>query len=174
LYGALFVWALTSAVALAAYSARPTPSATLVAASPGSSHTEMPDAPLPASTDTAKVGAAPTKIVWEQTFEAAMQKARTEGKPIMVNFYTDWCGWCKELDRQVFPDKTVVAESANWVSIKINAEKRPDVAGAYGVTGYPTIVFAQSSGKPLDVLAGFAPPKDFVATMVAARAKLTK
>ncbi len=101
-----------------------------------------------------------------------MQRARVENKPIMIDFYTDWCGWCKELDRQVFPDKAVVSESQNWVSIRINAEKRPDVAGAYGVTGYPTIVFAQGSGKPLDILAGFAPPVEFAATMRAAREKL--
>ncbi len=161
LFGGLFVWALVGAVGIAANSSRTIPPVS----------TSKP-APVAGASGLAPIEATNQKIAWEDSFEGAMQRARAEKKPIMVSFYTDWCGWCKELDRQVFPDQSVVSESKNWVSIKINAEKRPDVAGAYGVTGYPTIIFAQSSGKPLDVLSGFAPPAEFMAKMQSARGKL--
>ncbi|HEX9997766.1 MAG TPA: thioredoxin fold domain-containing protein [Abditibacterium sp.] len=166
LLGAMFVWALTSAVAFTAYSSRPQ----------ASNSNEVQLVPIDAqkgASGAASIGAAASEIVWEKNFESAMQRARAEKKPLMIDFYTDWCGWCKELDKQVFPDQNVVSESANWVSIKINGEKRPDVATAYGVTGYPTVIFAESGGKPLEVLPGFAPPADFVTTMRAARAKWT-
>ncbi|RYG66168.1 thioredoxin family protein [bacterium] len=116
-------------------------------------------------------GGSATKIAWEDTFEVAMQRARTEKKPIMIDFYTDWCGVCKQMDADVFPKKDVITESDKWVSIKINAEKRPDVAGAYGVTGYPTIVFAEGTGKPLSVIPGYSPSTEFVGLMREARAK---
>jgi thiol:disulfide interchange protein len=174
LYGAMFVWALTGAVAYATYSSRPNTEVKLAPLNGQDTPNPFSGMPQSASTSAAAVsGAAPTKIVWEDTFEAAMQRARTEKKPIMVDFYTDWCGWCKELDSKVFPSQPVVEESAHWISIKINAEKRPDVAGAYGVTGYPTIVFAHSSGKPLDILPGYAPPAEFANAMKSARAKWT-
>lgn len=165
IFGALFVWALTGAVAFAAYSTRETPRSNLALVL-------EKEAPLPAE---AKGESAPTKsvgIVWEANFESAMQRARVENKPIFIDFYTDWCGVCKTLDREVLPDKAVVAESRNWVSIKINAEKRPDVAGAYGVTAYPTLVFAAKSGKPLSILPGMAPAPEFVNIMKEARAKV--
>jgi thiol:disulfide interchange protein len=170
IFGALFVWALTGAVALSTLSSRATSPAPKAAQEPVVA--AAPNSALPDASDTlVPIPASGGKIAWEGSFESAMQRARVEKKPIMVNFYTDWCGWCKELDSKVFPDETVVSESKNWVSVKINAEKRPDVAGAYGVTGFPTTIFAQGSGKPVEVLSGFAPPAEFVAAMRAAREK---
>lgn len=168
IFGALFVWALTGAVAFAAYSSRETPRSNL---------TLVPEEAPPAPQITAEVksAGAPAKsdgIVWEANFESAMQRARVENKPIFIDFYTDWCGVCKTLDREVLPDEAVVSESRNWISIKINAEKRPDVASAYGVTGYPTLVFAAKSGKPLSILPGMAPAPEFVKIMKEARAKI--
>ena len=167
IFGALFVWTLTGAVALAAYSNREVPKSDL---------TLVPESSLVMQSAATGAGSeAETRgkgIRWEADFESAMQRARVENKPIFIDFYTDWCGVCKTLDREVLPQESVVSESRNWVSIRINAEKRPDVAGAYGVTGYPTLVFAAKSGKPLSILPGMAPVNEFVAIMKRARGKL--
>lgn len=87
----------------------------------------------------------PTKIVWETNYEAAVQHARAEGKPLMVDFYTDWCSACKQLDAEVYSRSNIVASTQNFVCVKINAEKRTDLAGAYGVKGYPTIAFVRAN-----------------------------
>ncbi|PQV62849.1 Thioredoxin-like [Abditibacterium utsteinense] len=187
LFGAIFVWTLTGAIAWAAYSSRAVPASPAVlvpdlaalqtapaknsAPTSNAAQSDISQANL-ATKNEGKTSSKANGIVWEADFESAMQRARAENLPIMIDFYTDWCGWCKELDRQVFPSKIVVQEAKKWVSLRINAEKRPDVAGAYGVTGYPTIVFAEKSGKPLSVLPGFAPAPDFVAAMQEARAKI--
>ncbi len=173
IFGALFVWALPGAVAFAAYSSRETPRSELtlapetpeVAPNAAKVAAQEPSRQEPSQTDG-------KSIVWEANFESAMQRARVENKPIFIDFYTDWCGVCKTFDKEVLPDKTVISESRNWVSIKINAEQRPDVAGAYGVTGYPTLVFAAKSGKPLSILPGMAPAPEFVKIMKEARAKI--
>lgn len=178
LYGAAFVWVLIGAVAFATYSSRVPPSEPKIAALPEIGGAEKPPAsPKMPSVAPApprvmeKKRAVPTKIVWEPNFETAMQKARQQNKPLLIDFYTDWCSACKEMDRAVYPNKKVIAESANWVVIRINAEQRPDVASAYGVTGYPTIVFAETTGKPLTILPGYDPGLDFAATMASIRNK---
>jgi thiol:disulfide interchange protein len=173
LFGAMFVWALVGAVGYASYSSRPEAPAKLV--TPEEEPAKDPFAILEAAK--ASAAAAPVRqvasneIAWEDSFEGAMQRARSEKKPILIDFYTDWCGVCKQMDSEVLPNKAVIAETRNWITIKINAEKRPDVAGAYGVTGYPTFVFAHASGKPLGILPGFAPAEEFTSIMRQTRAK---
>jgi len=112
-------------------------------------------------------------VKWETSFEDAMKRAKSEGKPIMIDFYTDWCTWCKEMDKTVYPNQQVINQSKNWVMVKIDGEKRADVAKAYGVTGFPTIVFAESSGKPIEIVPGFAEAPEFTNIMQGAFSKWT-
>ena len=176
----MFAWSLGGAVALAVYSGRPTLSeaATPLTLVPleESKGSQAPEAESlqPGSRGSKSDSLAQPKprtrvalksIRWETSFEGAMKKAKAQGKPVMIDFYTDWCHWCKELDKHVYNDKVVVTESANWVSVKVNADKRPDVAKSYGVTGYPTIAFVLPTGKPITVLPGYAEAPEFAKTM---------
>ncbi|MCX6359301.1 MAG: thioredoxin family protein, partial [Armatimonadetes bacterium] len=61
-------------------------------------------------------------IAWARNYGAAQKEARRTGKLIMVDFYTDWCTFCKVLDRDVFTDPEVVAASRKFVNVKLNAE----------------------------------------------------
>ena len=137
------VWTLAGAVALAAYSGHP-------ALKPTVSAPSNPDL---------------KSIVWESSFEDAMKRARAEGKPIMIDFYAPWCGPCKMMDAQTYPDAAVIGQSGNWVSVKIDGEKRPDVMQTYGVTGYPTILWVQSNGQPLESTTGFVAAPEFAGMM---------
>ena len=176
-----FVWTLAGAVAIAAYSGQPP----LTPAAPPhdhASHAGQPHVDEPAGT--APVASAPAvstapqtaaivtrEIQWEENFEAAMQRARAENKPIMIDFYADWCGPCKEMDARVYPDRNVIAQSQNWVTVKVNGEKRPDVMRAYGVSGYPTLLFAQGNGQPLVSSTGYLDAPQLVGAMQDAYSK---
>lgn len=148
MFGALFVWALTGVAAVTLLAPR-SDAVKPVDAGEGSASAS----PAQGGAVVAQVKA-PTAIAWEPTFEQAMKRARIEGKPVMVDFYTDWCGACKFLDKNIYTDQQVIGETAKWISVKVNAEQRPDVAGSYGVTSYPTIAFLQADGRPLEVQAG--------------------
>ena len=85
-------------------------------------------------------------VAWQTSFEAAQQIALSGNKNMMVDFYADWCGPCKAMDENTYPDASIVQESLNVVPVKINVDNFPDLAQRYSVTGYPTIVWMDASG----------------------------
>jgi len=98
---------------------------------------------------------------------SASKKAEEDKKYIMIDFYTEWCGWCKELDKNVYTNKEVGKYlNAKCINIKIDAdsEKGSKIAGLYSVSGYPTIVFTDSSGKEVGKIVGYKPPEGFLKT----------
>lgn len=63
-----------------------------------------------------------SQINWV-SFERAMAQSKQDGKPVLVDVYTDWCGWCKRLDATTYQDSAVIAYiNANFHAVKFNAE----------------------------------------------------
>jgi thiol:disulfide interchange protein len=90
------------------------------------------------------------------TFDEALVRARSEKRLLLVDVYTDWCGWCKKLDREVFGDAKVAAASRGLVAVRINAEKGGEkVAQRYDVQGYPTVLFVNGSGDVVKRIDGY-------------------
>ena len=97
------------------------------------------------------------KIVWRTDLAVALKESRKSGKPIFIDVYTDWCGPCKMLDDTVYRDKAFIKESREWIMVKINPEKSSagaKVAEKYKVTGFPTLIFTDSSGKQVHSFSG--------------------
>jgi len=111
----------------------------------------------------AAMTAAADEIQWEKSFKPALEKAKKENKALMVDFYTEWCGWCKKLDKDTYPAPKVVALSKRMVNIKIDAEKGEgvDLAKKYEVRGYPTILFLDGTGKVVGRIGGYMPADPF-------------
>lgn len=62
------------------------------------------------------------------TWEEAAALNKTKPRKIFVDVYTDWCGWCKRMDKSTFVDEKVAAYlSANFYPVKLNAEQREDI-----------------------------------------------
>lgn len=104
-------------------------------------------------------------ITWKYNLQDALKAAKSQGKPVMIDFYTDWCDWCKKLDSDTYSDPKVNAASAKFICVKINADKEPAITGKYGVSGYPTIIFLDSNGSVLQKIPGFLPPAGFLQNM---------
>jgi thiol:disulfide interchange protein len=79
-----------------------------------------------------------------------MAKAKKENNGIMFDAYTTWCGPCKVLKTNVFPNKELGAYiNENYVSIGVDMEagEGPALANMYPLEGYPTIFFLDAAGK---------------------------
>jgi thioredoxin-related protein len=110
-------------------------------------------------------------IPWARNFAAARRQARAEGKPIMVDFFTVTCGWCKRLDSEVFPRPPVAEAMRPFVPVKVNAEDgegKPLVERYQAhIRGYPTILFLDPAIEdPRDArivgkIPGFMPASSF-------------
>ena len=104
-------------------------------------------------------------IDWKYNFEDALKLAKSQHKPIMVDFYTDWCGWCKKLDSDTYSDPKVRAAAEKFVCVKIDAEKESALARKYGVAGFPTIIFLDRDGNLISRITGYLPPDQFLANI---------
>jgi len=97
-------------------------------------------------------------IVWHRDFREAAELARTQGKLIVADVYTDWCGWCRKMDANVYRDPAVVAMSHQQIFIKVNAEdggQGQNFARQMRVKGYPTTIVLDANGRVLNVAEGY-------------------
>ncbi|WP_375560516.1 thioredoxin family protein [Bernardetia sp. OM2101] len=114
------------------------------------------------------------KIEW-LTFEEAMEKSAKDKKPIFVDVYTDWCGWCKKMDKNTFQtDEVIEYVAQNYHAVKLDAESEDATSfdgqkltyrqlsgGVFKVTGYPSIVLINSK-KEVAVAPGYRDKDGFV------------
>lgn len=108
------------------------------------------------------------EIVWLSTYEDAIAASKSLDQPIMIDFYTDWCRWCKELDKTTYQDANVVALSNEFVCAKVDAEGRNFDRGLlrkYKITGYPAILFLNSDGLVIGEVRGYLPAMHFLPKM---------
>ncbi|WP_164977495.1 thioredoxin family protein [Ancylomarina salipaludis] len=99
------------------------------------------------------------------TFKEALAKAKKENKLIFMDCYTSWCGPCKYLAKDIFPQKEVGDYfNQNFVNVKMDMEKGEGIAlnKQYGITSYPTLLFIDASGKTVHKLVGGMPAEDLI------------
>jgi len=107
------------------------------------------------------------KAEW-RAFDQAVEKAAAEKKYVVVDFYTDWCKWCKVMDDKTYADSSVVtALDENFVIAKINGESsetitfmgktmsQSDFTMNMKIRGFPSTLFMDSDGEVIDILPGY-------------------
>lgn len=109
------------------------------------------------------------------SFDEGIALAQQTNKKLLIDVYTDWCTWCKKMDKEVYtnPDVKAVLQS-HFIAVKLNAESSREltykgrrltemtIAREMGVNGYPTTVFLYSNTEPLTKVAGYIESEDFV------------
>ncbi|MDT8323542.1 MAG: DUF255 domain-containing protein [Bacteroidota bacterium] len=117
----------------------------------------------PAATPAAENG----EVEW-LNYSEAVSRGAAEDKIILVDVYTDWCGWCRKMDREVYGDAAVREYlAAHYVAAKLDAESgarhtvqgqeatESQIAKAYGISGYPATIFLNAEGEIITILSGY-------------------
>ncbi len=101
------------------------------------------------------------------SFDEALARARAENKLVLVDVYTDWCGWCTKMDRDVFANDRVKTALLAFVPIRVNAEKGDgrNVAARYRVYGLPTFLVVDADGTVVRRFEGYLPVDVFLAKL---------
>jgi len=107
--------------------------------------------------------------------ESAMKAAAEQERAVLVDVYTDWCGWCKKMDKEVFNDPKVSDVLARRFTLaRVNAESREKVtfkdhktdgigfAQGFGINGYPSLIFLDSKGDVLTLIPGYVDAENFL------------
>ena len=103
-----------------------------------------------------------------KTFQQILAQATAEGKPVFIDCYTEWCGPCKQMAKNVFP-QTEAGDYFNskFVCWKVDMEKGegPELAKKYEVAAYPTFLILNADGSLRATQVGSAPLDKFIKTI---------
>ena len=119
------------------------------------------------------------KVQW-LTVEQLHAAYRQNPKPILVDIYTNWCGWCKVMDKETYNnDKVAAYINEKYYAVKINAESKDTIEWngkkygynatnkvnelavylMYGQMSYPSTIFLSSLNAQAANMAGYLKPK---------------
>ncbi|GAL07379.1 cytochrome c-type biogenesis protein DsbD protein-disulfide reductase [Photobacterium aphoticum] len=119
--------------------------------------------------DASAVSVTFTRIENIDDLELALENARAEGKPVMLDFYADWCVACKEFDEYTFHDPDVAAQLGQFVLLQAdvtgNTPTDFELLQSMDVLGLPTVDFWDAKGNRLEHarLTGFTKAAPFLA-----------
>lgn len=102
-------------------------------------------------------------VQWVATVEEAFSRAKLTGKPVFVDVHAEWCGWCKKLERDVFPQPEV-ASLLNTQFIPVRVDTQEDMAfpQKYNVQGLPTLLILEANGRETGRIPGYMDAKPLV------------
>ena len=113
-------------------------------------------------------------LAW-RAWDAGLKEAGSSRRPVLVDVYTGWCGWCRRMDRDVYQRTDVRDYLAHrFVTVKLDAEAddaaryegKPytsrTLAARFRVSGYPTTIFLTSAGEHLANVPGYIPADRFL------------
>ena len=124
------------------------------------------------------------EIQWVR-YDKGLATAKEEGKPILIDFTTSWCGWCKKMEREAFSDERIIKMlNDEFVPVRVDGDSKEqlDIEGyiitekaltsqEFGVRGYPMFWFLESDGTRIGPLRGYQQTEPFFKALTFVRDK---
>lgn len=102
-------------------------------------------------------------IQWGTDLNHAMQEAKASNKSIFVDFYADWCAYCKEMDEVTYADPQVKDKlSQNYVLLKVDVDENPSISSKYQAYSLPTMIIVDSNGSEIKRIIGYQGPEQLL------------
>lgn len=141
----------------------------MIAIASGGKSALTPLAHLVGASTTATASAHPTfqRIASMSALDAALATAQQQHKPVMLDFYADWCVSCKEMEQFTFADSQVSAQMQQMQLLQIdltdNTDEHKALLKRFGLVGPPAILFFNAQGQEQRALrvVGFMKAEDF-------------
>ncbi len=108
------------------------------------------------------------------SYEDGIVAAGSLNRPVILDFYADWCSPCIAMEERTYPDPRVISELSDFVAIKVDTQKRIDIETKYGIAYYPTVVFLDAQGREVSRHIGYLGPEDMVEEIKKSRGMLPK
>ena len=106
--------------------------------------------------------AAADQIKW-YSYEEGMALGVSESKKVFINFYADWCKFCKTMDRQTFQDPGIISYlNSHFISIKVDVEREKSVAEKYNINPLPDSWFLSETGDVIGNRPGYLSAEDLM------------
>jgi len=114
-------------------------------------------------------------VTWH-SFNRGYSLAKSLKRPVVIDFYADWCRWCRVMDKEVFSDPAVSAfMNKYYVCIRVKTDSPEDIirygkhvlspgefSSMMGVSGLPTLVFMDKNGEPVTKVPGYTKKEVFL------------
>ncbi|MBK8981017.1 MAG: thioredoxin family protein [Ignavibacteria bacterium] len=106
------------------------------------------------------------EVQWQihSSIESIDNSIKTGNKPVMIDFYADWCAQCKELDEYTYTDPEIAELSKSFTNIKVDLTKEnTEISDRFNIKGLPVVIFMNADGAEVKELrvTGFENPEEF-------------
>lgn len=125
--------------------------------------------PTPEMYEESSLAANMTHLKWQHDLRTSLSMAKRTQKLVLIDVYTDWCGWCKRLDRDVYSNAKIAQfVDSQFVPLKMDAEDNGEgqaFAKKLEIRGYPCTVVLDANGKVRGMFYGYRKPNEFPAEL---------
>ncbi|MDP8208653.1 MAG: cytochrome c biogenesis protein CcdA [Candidatus Electryonea clarkiae] len=117
------------------------------------------------ATMTDEKGVIEEHVPWRvNDYDAVMADAAESGKPVLIDFYADWCGVCVELDHKVWNKPDVISASNDYIALKLDFTRSnrelEKLREKHGIAGLPTVLILGSDGTEKSRFSSFKKPEE--------------
>ncbi|MBE9550458.1 MAG: FKBP-type peptidyl-prolyl cis-trans isomerase [Proteobacteria bacterium] len=95
------------------------------------------------------------QIPWLEDHDKGLTAALTDGKPMVLVLYADWCEWCKRLLNETLEDPRIRSLKDRFIWVRINSDAELEYKELYEQNGFPLIVLLNPEGETIKKLEGF-------------------